>query len=497
MCNLKKIRVRSIKMSACSEKLLRTCILLVLVMVPLHFIHSMTLAEKNAGEITVSQAEKNLSGVVRSGANACMGTTLTIRDGKAATGYVCFELDEPAAADVQVSFSVDEAALSAYNQANGTRYTLYSGVTLANGGKAVIPAGKRTSDYIAVRVPAGGSGDAIAIAATASSGETLVADNKSFVYRVASLTAPRYEKEIKNLCYIEVNNENPLNAGEYTLSDGKPFFDIVSVFAANINLNAEGMPYVHCNEQVTFVLKHADDIPRPLQQNGIKVHLSILGNHDDAGMRSLSEEGAKAFAKELKMYADIYGFDGFDFDDEYSSYAENNFKGSAQSGRGVVASVAECTSANYTKLMEACRKELPKGESTFGIYWYTDDDQPVGSNVEALIDYTVYGAYGKFDEYRQQELSNAIEAPYAITLSGLDNKGDMIPVAVNEEYLNDVKEGGYGYFAFYDLKSSRVYTKEFNQVAHVLWNGLTVEWTGYVYARTDMTPVKFSAPSDK
>ena len=72
----------------------------------------------------------------------------------------------------------------------------------------------------------------------------------------------------------------------------------------------------------------------------------------------------------------------------------------------------------------------------------------------------------------------------------------MIPVSVNEAYLNKVKDGKYGYFAFYDLKSSRTYIREFNQVAKVLWNGLTVEWTGNVYARTSMEAVKFVAPSD-
>ena len=409
---------------------------------------------------------KDTLGSVRSAAGAKIGTTLTIRNGKAATGYVYFELDTVANMDTRVTFAIDPEALEAYNKVNGTNYIAYEGVSLANEGVATVPAGQLRSDYVAVSVPAGGNGNAVAITAVADQGGSVSSKNEAFIYQVAVLDAPVYDKAIKNLCYIEVNNDNPLNAGEYTLSDGKPFFDIVSVFAANINLNAEGMPYIHCNDQVTFVLEHADEIIRPLQEKGIKVHLSILGNHDDAGMRSLSAEGAEAFAKELKMYADIYGFDGFDFDDEYSSYAENNFKGSAQSGRGVVASLAECTSANYTKLMEACRKLLPKGESTFGIYWYIDDDQPVGENLEELIDYAVYGAYGAFDEYRQQDISK-------------------------------VKKEGFGYFAFYDLKANRVYTKEFNQVAKILWGGLTVNWTGNVYSRTELTPVKQAALSEK
>lgn len=479
-----------------SGGVLRTFLSVVFLTLPSWIMSSSLFAERE--EVPAGSLENvdETVGTVCSAAGAEMGTALTLRNGKSATGYVYFELDQPAATDMQVSFSVDARALDAYNRENGTSYTLYEGVTLENGGTVVVPAGQRKSDYVAVHVPAGGNGDAVAIIATIGEGEASVAHGP-FVYRVASLTVPQYEKNIKNLCYIEVNNDNPLNAGEYTLSDGTPFFDIVSVFAANINLNAEGEPYIHCNEQVTFVLQHADEIIRPLQKKGIKVHLSILGNHDDAGMRSLSPEGAKAFAKELKMYADIYGFDGFDFDDEYSSYAENNYKGSAQSGPGVVASAAECTSANYMRLMEACREVLPKGESTFGIYWYTDDDQPSGPHLEELIDYAVYGAYGAFGEYRQQAISNAIEAPYAITLSGLDNKGKIIPVSVNETYLDKVKDGKYGYFAFYDLKADRMYVREFNQVAKVLWKGLSVEWTGNVYERTSMVPVKFSAASAK
>ena len=432
-------------------------------------------------------------GAVRSAAGARMGTTLTVRNGEAATGYVYFELSKTADTDIQVTFAVNNDSLQSYNTKNGTSYTAYNGVTLANGGTATIPAGQRKSDYVAVNIPAGGNGDAIAITATANDGVTVSQNNTMYVYQVAEVTIPQHNKAIKNLCYIEVNNENPLNAGEYTLSNGEPFFDIVSIFAANMNLSADGKPYIYCNDQVTFVLQHADEIIRPLQEKGIKVHLSILGNHDDAGMRSLSEEGAKAFAQELKMYADIYGFDGFDFDDEYSSYAEGTFKGSATSGSGVVASVDECTGENYTRMLEVCREVLPKSECAFGIYWYRSDDHPVGDNLEDLIDYTVYGTYGAFRDYYSQDINNEMEAPYAITLVGEDS-GDPIMVPVNEEYLNTVKDN-YGYFAFYNLKSNRFYTPTFDEVAKVLYDGQTVDWTGNVYARTEMTPVQFNEPS--
>lgn len=433
-------------------------------------------------------------GAVRSAAGAKMGATLTTKNGESATGHVYFELSKVAEQDTKVTFKIDADALTAYNAANGTNYTAYEGVTLSNNGEVTIPAGKRISDYIDVNIPAGKSGNAVAITATADNGVTISSNNSTYIYQVESVTYPQHNKAIKNLCYIEVNNENPLNAGEYTLSNGEPFFDIVSIFAANINLDSNGKPYIYCNEQVTYVLHNADKIIRPLQEKGIKVHLSILGNHDDAGMRSLSEEGAKAFAKELKYYVDIYGLDGIDFDDEYSSYAEGTFKGSAQSGTGVVASTAECTPQNYTNLLKACREELPKDEGTaFGIYWYTYSDHPLGTEVESLIDYTVFGSYGSFREYYGQDIDNTIEAPYAISLNA-DSNGNPIIVPVSESYLQKVKDNGYGYMAFYNLKSSKLYTSTFNQVASILWDD-KVEWTGNTYARTETSPVQYSKPS--
>lgn len=72
------------------------------------------------------------------------------------------------------------------------------------------------------------------------------------------------------------------------------------------------------------MLRNADKFIRPLQAKGIKVVMTILGNHDEAGMGNLSEAAAKDFAKELKAYLDIYGLDGIDFDDEYTSYNNSN-----------------------------------------------------------------------------------------------------------------------------------------------------------------------------
>lgn len=431
-------------------------------------------------------------GSVRSAAGAKMGTTLTLKNNSGATGYVYFELSKVSEQNTKVTFKVDEEALKAYNAVNGTSYNMYPGVTLESGGSTTIAAGKRKSDLLAVNIPAGQTGEnlAVAITATADNGTTIASNNASYVYLIKKVQIPTYPaRDVKNMVYIEVNNENPLNAGEYTLGENTPFFDIVSIFAANINLDKDGAPYVSLNDQTAFVLHNADKIIRPLQEKGIKVHLTILGNHDDAGMRSLSDEGAKAFAKELKAYADIYGLDGFDFDDEYSSYSkkDNEFKGSSPA---VVGSKEECTPERYANLMNECRQLMPKESNiALGIYWYTGSDYPKSDNVTIrdIVDYAVYGLYGRCRNINLSDYPATMQAPYAITLAGAStNDGSPIGINSNPDYLDKVKEN-YGMFAFYNLNISRNATRVFNEMSEVIY-GEQVKWSGKYYERTEFAP---------
>lgn len=431
-------------------------------------------------------------GSVRSAAGAKMGTTLTLKNNKDATGHVYFELSKASEQDTKVTFKIDNDALKAYNAANGTSYEMYPGVTLDNDGKVTIEAGKRKSDLLAVTIPAGqtGSNYAVAITATADNGATIASNNASYVYLIKSIQLPNNApRDIKNIVYVEVNNENPLNAGEYILVEDKaPFFDIVSIFAANINLDKDGSPYISLNDQTAFVLHNADKIIRPLQEKGIKVHLSILGNHDDAGMRSLSDAGAKAFAKELKAYADIYGLDGFDFDDEYSAYDKGTYKGSSPA---VVGTTRECTQERYSNLMYECRQLMPKESNiAFGIYWYRSTDYPKGDingvAITDLVDYTVYGQYGGF--WALSEYPANMQAPYAITLAGAStNDGSPIGIRSNSTHLNNVKDKGYGMFAFYNLNINRYSKRVFNEMSQAIYNK-EVEWSGKYFERTEFSP---------
>lgn len=129
------------------------------------------------------------------------------------------------------------------------------------------------------------------------------------------------EDKLKTVLFFEVNDTNPLNALEFTLADsGKLFFDYVILFAANINYSAEtGKVYVSCNPNVQFLLDNNETFIQPLRKRGIKVLLTILGNHDVSGVAQLSQTGAKQFASELAAFCYEYNLDGVNFDDEYSN----------------------------------------------------------------------------------------------------------------------------------------------------------------------------------
>ncbi|MFE7978257.1 endo-beta-N-acetylglucosaminidase H [Streptomyces shenzhenensis] len=142
-----------------------------------------------------------------------------------------------------------------------------------------------------------------------------------------AVAAPALAKQgPTSVVYIEVNSNSMLNAGKYTLADGGGnVFDVAVIFAANINYDTSTKAaYLYFNENVQRVLDNAATEIRPLQQQGIKVVLSVLGNHQGAGFANFtSQQAASAFAKQMSDAVDKYGLDGIDFDDEYAEYGNN------------------------------------------------------------------------------------------------------------------------------------------------------------------------------
>lgn len=161
------------------------------------------------------------------------------------------------------------------------------------------------------------------LALGAISGPAGATETKKPVPAPTSTAAPATSGPV-NVAYVEVNSNEFKNVARYTLAGTtRPAFDIGVIFAANINWDGQ-KAYLHLNDQVTSTLNNAATQIRPVQARGTKVLLSILGNHQGAGIANFqSYAAADAFAAELENVVETYGLDGIDFDDEWSQYGVN------------------------------------------------------------------------------------------------------------------------------------------------------------------------------
>ncbi len=131
------------------------------------------------------------------------------------------------------------------------------------------------------------------------------------------------KEPMKLIAYCETNDWDPRNFGNFLLKDSKkPLFDIVILFAANMNYNAiEGKRYLFFNDKLQPIVNNPEVYIKYLQDRGIKVLVDILPNHQGVGYENFqSKEEALSFVKDLKMWADKLGIDGYDLDEEYASY---------------------------------------------------------------------------------------------------------------------------------------------------------------------------------
>ena len=128
-----------------------------------------------------------------------------------------------------------------------------------------------------------------------------------------------------NMAYVEVNSNSFANVGCYIRSDNQqPFFNAAAIFAGNINGNEPNAPEFFFNDNVKAVL-HSSQIVN-LQQKGIKVLITLLGNHQNAGWSCMTNQTAiQKFADRVVAMVNSYQLDGVDIDDEYSACATNDY----------------------------------------------------------------------------------------------------------------------------------------------------------------------------
>jgi len=232
---------------------------------------------------------------------------------------------------VDVTVQYDPSFVEAYNAEHKTSFKAYpeSGITLQNGGKIVVAPDEKVSYTLDLTIePFEDKEEATYIlplkAVTTTDGVNVSENDSHLVYLVKNMSwqgsALRKEGQKSVFCYFEVNDTNPLNVLCWETEEGQLLVDYLCLFAYNINYDREkGEVYCFANPQCQYILDHYDQVIKPLRERGVKVLIGLLGNHDEAGLAQLSEIGAKDFAQKLAALCYGYGFDGVNFDDEYSN----------------------------------------------------------------------------------------------------------------------------------------------------------------------------------
>ncbi|SFN26701.1 Glycosyl hydrolases family 18 [Chryseobacterium oleae] len=269
-----------------------------------------------------------------------------------------------------------------------------------------------------------------------------------------------FGKKPLSVMYVEVNNNDIREVGKYKLADGKQLFDVAIIFAANINYNTSTQKaYLHFNDQVTNVLSNKSTYIKPLQDKGIKVMLSILGNHQGAGFANFpNQAAAKAFAQELADAVNTYGLDGIDFDDEYANYGANGTPQPNQS--------------SFVYLVTALRELLPdKIISFYNIGPSADNLSYNGVTVGSKVDFAWNPYYSTYSAPDIPGLDSAHKGAAAVNVNPATST--FTDTSTVTDYAQRTKDDGYGVFLYYDLGSANI-ASYFSNATNVLYGQNTV-----------------------
>lgn len=248
--------------------------------------------------------------------------------------------------------------------------------------------------------------------------------------------------------YIEVNSELLSNAACYYLEEDcvNTLFDIAIIFAANINGSPE-KPELYLNENVMKILNDAENQIRPLQGRGIYVLLSIVGNHQTAGISNFqSEEKAMNFANQVKNIVEKYGLDGVDLDDEYTDY------------RG-----APARDDSVRWLISCLRNIMPnKAISLYDIGPAGYSMRTAPPDIAAKLNYAWNHDYGSFNPPEIQVNGGKRHLAAAAIELGKTRSDTVVELA------EKTKDEGYGVFLTYNLKGGDR-SKELSLFANILY----------------------------
>jgi hypothetical protein len=289
----------------------------------------------------------------------------------------------------------------------------------------------------------------------------------ALILLIVQATSVLYAQQLNpvGICYVEVNNNNMLNAGSYTLQNtNRQLFDVAIIFAANINYDvSKNRAYISNNNNVTKVLNDVNTYVKPLQQKGMKVLLDLLGNHQGAGISNFpNREAARDFALQIAHTVYTYGLDGVDLDDEYAGYGNN--------GTG------QPNNSSFVMLLQELKAAMPDKLITF--YYIGPATTRQSYNGDAAgnyINYSWNAYYGTYNAPVVPPLNNTKLSAAAIWVNNTTT-------SVLASSATGTQNDGYGVFMWYDLNGANN-ASYLSTGSNILYNENTV-LTGQLYSWT-------------
>lgn len=348
---------------------------------------------------------------------------------------------------VDMNIAIDETVLTAYNETNFKNYAMLPPelVNISHSGTVVILPGKHKSDPVTLTISSSADlvkGTTYVIPlriSTDDQGVTLTDAQQQYVFFVIAQgdrPNPAKAAGYKVFSCQETGDGDPRIHLEFSLkNEGKPLFDAVILFSANMNYDAStGKPFIFMNNSIGPILQNRDRYIKPLQDMGIKVLLGLLGNHDAAGVAHLTEATAVDFVKtQLKPAIEAYGLDGVFWDDEYSS-ANPNIPG-----------FTNPSTANASRLIFETKRAMPDKLNTVYLWSTTRSLNTVDGVLPGeYVDYLLanYGENVSLGQWPGATVKQGMPYPYELALQ-------------RTGYPSIVANGGWGGIMVFALSEHR------------------------------------------
>lgn len=266
------------------------------------------------------------------------------------------------------------------------------------------------------------------------------------------------DKTPKITIYVETNDINPLNAGDYKLPNGKPYADIVEFFASNIHketVNGVVRPTLYLNDKMTNLLENNGYLTyvKPLQDMGIKVLLTVLGDWQNIGVTSMNDTQAEQFATILAYAVQKYGLDGIGFDNEYDGSPTT-------------------VSGSWGNIITKLRAKMPAGKLITVFQWGNYGSSQINATAGAKIDY-VYRNFGYGTGIGVAGVTKDRFAPLSLNLGNYNS-----PTSAGDNAYA-LAEAGYGSIMHFNLRtrSQNDPTALFKAIADGAWGETNVTCT--------------------